>query len=57
MIVIVVLLSVSLMVALFFLIAYMWSVKSGQFDDNFSPAHRILFDDKKNLETTKNNNI
>ncbi|MFB9885037.1 cbb3-type cytochrome oxidase assembly protein CcoS [Balneatrix alpica] len=29
--------------------AFSWSVKSGQFDDLDSPAHRILFDDDKKL--------
>lgn len=42
------LLGVSLFVSLVFLIAYIWSAKNGQFDDNFSPAHRIFFDDNKN---------
>ncbi|MCW3462472.1 cbb3-type cytochrome oxidase assembly protein CcoS [Chitinophaga nivalis] len=45
--VIILLLSVSLLVALGFLIAFIWSVKNGQFEDSFSPAHRILFDEKK----------
>ena len=46
--VIIILLSASILVALLFLFAYLWSVKTGQFDDDYSPAHRILFDDKKN---------
>ncbi|NLR59772.1 cbb3-type cytochrome oxidase assembly protein CcoS [Chitinophaga polysaccharea] len=45
--VIVILLGVSLLVALGFLGAFIWSVKNGQFEDDFSPAHRILFEDKK----------
>ncbi|GEP92843.1 cytochrome oxidase maturation protein, cbb3-type [Chitinophaga terrae (ex Kim and Jung 2007)] len=48
--VIIILLCVSLLVALGFLIAFIWSVKSGQFEDDFSPAHRILFDEKCNNE-------
>jgi cbb3-type cytochrome oxidase maturation protein len=48
--VIIILLCVSLLVALGFLIAFIWSVRSGQFDDDFSPAHRILFDEKRNNE-------
>lgn len=40
----------SLIIAGGFLIAFLWSVKDGQFDDEYSPAHRILFDD-----TIKNN--
>jgi cbb3-type cytochrome oxidase maturation protein len=36
----------SLLVAIVFLIAFFWAVRSGQFDDTYSPAVRILFDDK-----------
>jgi len=42
--VIIILLGASLLVALFFLAAFIWSVKNGQFEDSFSPAHRVLFD-------------
>jgi cbb3-type cytochrome oxidase maturation protein len=49
--VIIFLLAVSLTVALSFLGAYIWSVKTGQFDDDYSPAQRIFFDDN-----TKNEN-
>ncbi len=41
-----------------FLIAFIWAVKSGQYDDNYSPAVRILFDDdtpKKKKEEEDNN--
>ncbi|MGO4294763.1 cbb3-type cytochrome oxidase assembly protein CcoS [Chitinophaga sp. RAB17] len=44
--VIIILLGASLLVALGFLAAFIWSVKNGQFEDDFSPAHRILFEDK-----------
>lgn len=40
------LLSISLLMAIIFLLAYLWSVRNGQFDDDFSPGHRIFFDDK-----------
>lgn len=43
--VIIFLLITSLTAAICFLVAYIWSVRSGQFDDNYSPAQRILFDD------------
>ncbi|WP_078831568.1 cbb3-type cytochrome oxidase assembly protein CcoS [Sediminibacterium ginsengisoli] len=43
--VIILLLGISLLVAVFFLAAYLWSVRSGQFEDDYSPAHRIFFDD------------
>ncbi len=45
--VIIILLIVSLCISGGFLIAYIWSVKDGQFDDDYSPARRILFDDHK----------
>ncbi len=44
--VLVLLISFSLIVALIFLAAFIWAVRSGQFDDTDSPAVRILFDDK-----------
>lgn len=45
--VIILLLFVSLLIAGGFLIAFLWSVKDGQLDDDFSPPQRILFDDTK----------
>ena len=44
--VIILLLLVSICIAGGFLIAFMWSVRDGQFDDDFSPARRILFEDE-----------
>lgn len=38
----------SLFMALCFLIAFVWSVKSGQMEDDYTPSVRILFDDKPN---------
>ena len=37
----------SLTVAVGFLIAFLWAVKSGQFEDKYTPKVRILLDDKK----------
>ncbi len=34
------------MVAVGFLIAFLWSVKNGQYKDTYTPSVRILFDDK-----------
>lgn len=42
--VIIILLSASLLVAVGFLIAFVWSVKNGQYDDDYSPSVRMLFD-------------
>lgn len=43
--VIVILLLASVSVAFLFLLGFLWSVKNGQYDDQISPALRILFDD------------
>lgn len=50
---IVILISFSLLVAIIFLIAFLWAVKSGQYDDKYTPSVRILFDDKKNIKGNK----
>lgn len=42
-------LGASLGAAIMFLFAYLWSVKTGQFDDDYSPAIRILYEDNKDL--------
>ncbi|MFN8289834.1 MAG: cbb3-type cytochrome oxidase assembly protein CcoS [Chitinophagaceae bacterium] len=44
--VILILLAASISVAAIFLFAFLWGVKHGQFEDDYSPASRILFDDK-----------
>jgi cbb3-type cytochrome oxidase maturation protein len=51
--VIVILIIFSVLVAGGFLGAFIWAVRSGQYDDTKSPAVRILFDDNK--EKTKVN--
>ena len=37
---------VSLIIAIIFLIGFLWATKSGQFDDDYTPSVRILFDDE-----------
>ena len=49
---IVVLIGFSLLVATGFLIAFLWAVKSGQYDDKYTPSLRILFDDTSPTWTT-----
>ena len=51
--VIIILLGASISVAIFFLSSFIWSVKNGQMDDDYSPAQRILFDDKPSTEISK----
>ncbi|MBL4604662.1 MAG: cbb3-type cytochrome oxidase assembly protein CcoS [Flavobacteriaceae bacterium] len=40
------LLALSILVALIFFIAFIISVKSGQYDDSYTPSVRMLFDDE-----------
>ncbi|MBI1316229.1 cbb3-type cytochrome oxidase assembly protein CcoS [bacterium] len=49
-----VLVVVSLSVALGFLVAFVWSVRSGQLDDDRSPSVRMLIDDAEPSKTTEN---
>ena len=58
---------ISVFVAAVFLILFIRSVKSGQFDDSYTPSVRMLFDDElkhkthtdyqKNSENKKENQI
>lgn len=45
---------VSIIVAVFFFIAFIRSVKAGQYDDTYTPSVRMLFDDE--LVTSKKEN-
>jgi cbb3-type cytochrome oxidase maturation protein len=42
--VIIILISASLLIALGFLIAFIWSVKTNQYEDDYTPSVRILFE-------------
>lgn len=42
-----ILIGFSLLVAVGFLIAFLWSVKSGQYSDMYTPSVRMLFEDDK----------
>ena len=44
--VIYILITVSIFVAVLFLIAFIKAVKSGQYDDDYTPSVRMLFDDE-----------
>jgi cbb3-type cytochrome oxidase maturation protein len=45
--IIVLLICISLTIAVVFLLIFYWSMKSGQYDDTYTPSVRILFEDKK----------
>ena len=47
------LLSLSILVAIIFFIAFIVSVKKGQYDDSYTPSVRMLFDDELVKEDTK----
>lgn len=54
--VIYILLSISIIVAVLFFIAFIIAVRSGQFDDSYTPSVRILFEDELVKEQTKTTN-
>jgi cbb3-type cytochrome oxidase maturation protein len=54
--VIIILIAASLLVATGFLLAFIWSVSKGQFEDDTSPAIRMLFDNEKSSSNPNNQN-
>jgi cbb3-type cytochrome oxidase maturation protein len=38
----------ALIIAVVFVVAFIWATKKGQYDDLDTPAHKILIDDDKN---------
>jgi cbb3-type cytochrome oxidase maturation protein len=54
--VIILLIIVSVLVAGGFLIAFLWSVNTGQMEDDYTPSVRILFEDDITLAANKVSN-
>ncbi len=54
MLIIILTISISLLLALVFVGAFIWSARSGQYNDLVTPAHRMLIDDKKEKISGKN---
>lgn len=52
--VIYVLLTISIVVAIVFFVAFIFSVKNGQYDDVYTPSIRMLFDDEIVKESAEN---
>jgi cbb3-type cytochrome oxidase maturation protein len=52
--VIFILIAVSLLVAIGFLFSFIWSIRTGQYDDEYTPSVRILFDDEVNVIEDEN---
>ncbi len=56
-----VLIGFSLLVAIIFLVVFIWAVRSGQYEDQYTPSVRAIFDDdtrkkSKNEESSKPDN-
>ena len=51
--VIYILLSISIVVAVVFFIAFIYAVRNGQYDDSYTPSVRMLFEDELVKEQTK----
>jgi cbb3-type cytochrome oxidase maturation protein len=45
--IIIILIIISLLVAISFLVAFLWAVKNGQYEDRYTPSVRVLFDEKE----------
>jgi cbb3-type cytochrome oxidase maturation protein len=54
--VIVILIIIGILVAGAFLAGFIWAVKSGQYDDTYSPSVRMLFDDSTPIEENQKDN-
>lgn len=54
--VLILLILASLAVAIIFLLAFIWSVKDGQYEDDYTPSVRMLFDNKTNSKQDKSTN-
>ena len=48
------LIGVSLFAALIFLALFIWAVRSGQFEDTYTPSVRILFEEEEEEEENDN---
>lgn len=53
--VLIILILASLTVAIGFLIAFIWSVRSGQYEDDYTPSVRMLFEDEQDKSTNTDN--
>jgi cbb3-type cytochrome oxidase maturation protein len=51
-----IMLVVSLLVALFFLGSFLWAIKTGQYEDDYTPSVRILFEDDLISNNNQNKN-
>jgi cbb3-type cytochrome oxidase maturation protein len=54
--IIILLIAISLSIAILFLVIFYWNMKSGQYDDTYTPSVRMLFDNKPATVTTLKKN-
>ncbi|MBS1558388.1 MAG: cbb3-type cytochrome oxidase assembly protein CcoS [Bacteroidetes bacterium] len=57
MIIVAVLILISLIIAFIFLFLFFWNIRTGQYEDTYTPSVRMLFDDeiKKDTQDTNTN--
>jgi len=48
--IIIVLIFISVSIAVGFLILFVWSIRSGQYEDTYTPSVRMLFDHKPRIK-------
>lgn len=53
MIIIILLIGISLTIALVFLFLFLWNMRSGQYDDTYTPSVRMLFDNPRKAAKSK----
>ena len=51
------LIGVSIVIAILFLSFFLWASKTGQFDDNYTPSVRMLFDNENSIENQQKDKI
>lgn len=45
--IIILLIAISVTIAIVFLAVFLWAIRSGQYDDTYTPSVRVLFDSRK----------
>lgn len=48
------LIAISVLVAIFFFVVFLYAVRSGQYDDTYTPSVRMLFEDELVKESDSN---
>jgi cbb3-type cytochrome oxidase maturation protein len=51
--IIVLMIGISLTIAVVFLLVFFWNMKSGQYDDTYTPSVRMLFESKPTRDKSK----